>query len=301
MSRREREGRDSHGKRLHSRFDREPSPKKAKRDEKPEVERTHSSHHHSSVVDAAEQKQKQKHVQEDVPLEPSPVAMNVRGHENEKKHQQVEVDRPPMGPQHSSDHRELARPRSYYQHDDRGSAGHGGRSFVHRVTDHRRRGDSKERSRNWTRESETHDRQKKEENFQSHVVERKSVWQHDKFHELDSRAPTARKRPAFREKKISAEPEPAVPESAATRREERGGFHHKHERNIAQSRERFEGMRGTSDGNRFSGRFGDREIRSSRSFEVEKWKHDLFDEANKSPPSKNEEEQIAKIEALLSL
>ncbi|GLJ30829.1 hypothetical protein SUGI_0612260 [Cryptomeria japonica] len=35
-------------------------------------------------------------------------------------------------------------------------------------------------------------------------------------------------------------------------------------------------------------------------FTGEKWKHDLFDEANRSPPLKNEEEQIAKIELLLS-
>lgn len=37
------------------------------------------------------------------------------------------------------------------------------------------------------------------------------------------------------------------------------------------------------------------------SFKVEKWKHDLFEEANKSPNQKNEEEQIAKVEALLSM
>jgi hypothetical protein len=32
----------------------------------------------------------------------------------------------------------------------------------------------------------------------------------------------------------------------------------------------------------------------------EKWKHDLFDDANKSPTTKNEEDQIAKIERLLA-
>lgn len=33
---------------------------------------------------------------------------------------------------------------------------------------------------------------------------------------------------------------------------------------------------------------------------AEKWKHDLYDEANKSPPPKNEEDQISKIESLLA-
>ncbi|MCL7040714.1 hypothetical protein MKW94_028783, partial [Papaver nudicaule] len=38
----------------------------------------------------------------------------------------------------------------------------------------------------------------------------------------------------------------------------------------------------------------------TNSFKAEKWKHDLYDEANKSPTAKNEEEQIAKVQALLS-
>lgn len=38
----------------------------------------------------------------------------------------------------------------------------------------------------------------------------------------------------------------------------------------------------------------------SRTFSAEKWKHDLFDQANRSPTPKNEEDQIAKIEALLA-
>ncbi|CAA2999701.1 Hypothetical predicted protein [Olea europaea subsp. europaea] len=33
---------------------------------------------------------------------------------------------------------------------------------------------------------------------------------------------------------------------------------------------------------------------------VEKWKHDLYEESNRSPTPKNEEDQIAKIEALLA-
>lgn len=32
----------------------------------------------------------------------------------------------------------------------------------------------------------------------------------------------------------------------------------------------------------------------------DKWKHDMFSEANRSPTPKNEEDQIAKVEALLA-
>lgn len=34
---------------------------------------------------------------------------------------------------------------------------------------------------------------------------------------------------------------------------------------------------------------------------VDKWKHDMFDEVNQSPTSKNEEDHVAKVEALLAL
>lgn len=37
-----------------------------------------------------------------------------------------------------------------------------------------------------------------------------------------------------------------------------------------------------------------------RTFSAEKWKHDLYDQANRSPTPKTEEDQIAKIEALLA-
>eukprot|EP00249_Psilotum_nudum_P015542 c25383_g1_i1 orf=306-1370(+) len=49
------------------------------------------------------------------------------------------------------------------------------------------------------------------------------------------------------------------------------------------------------------GRRFDGNARGSQSNQVvEKWKHDMFDEANRSPTPKNEEDHIAKIEALLA-
>ena len=67
----------------------------------------------------------------------------------------------------------------------------------------------------------------------------------------------------------------------------RGGF---------SSHERAGGSGGDFRGrDRFNGRQGYR----PGGTRVEKWKHDLFEEANKSPPRKNEEDQIAKVESLL--
>ncbi|KAG7014940.1 hypothetical protein SDJN02_22571, partial [Cucurbita argyrosperma subsp. argyrosperma] len=48
---------------------------------------------------------------------------------------------------------------------------------------------------------------------------------------------------------------------------------------------------------RFSERKG---YRAGGSTRVEKRKHDLFHEANRSPTPKNEEDQISKVEALLA-
>ena len=51
---------------------------------------------------------------------------------------------------------------------------------------------------------------------------------------------------------------------------------------------------------RFTGRYGERNMYRRSGFQAEKWNHDLFDEANRSPTPKNEE-QIAKVVVLLSL
>jgi len=67
------------------------------------------------------------------------------------------------------------------------------------------------------------------------------------------------------------------------------------------SRDRFNGG---DNGSRYRGR--DR-FRGRRAYDssgtggrVQKWKHDLFDDANQSPTAKNEEHPIAKVKALLA-
>lgn len=158
-------------------------------------------------------------------------------------------------------------------------------------------------------------------------------WHHDRFYEKEADLPPApapnKKRPAFCEKKIpvttqstdntTKEPEKAshsghrvlgserrvdrdhnprhldrqdrltARDQVPNRRDvPRGGFS-SHERHGHGAGSNFRG------GDRFSGRQG----YISGGTRVEKWTHDLFEEANKSPPRKNEEDQIAKVESLL--
>lgn len=148
-------------------------------------------------------------------------------------------------------------------------------------------------------------------------------WRHDRFLELEAETLPSRKRPAFREKKVLPEEgddgdvkngggNHNIQEGEKSERRERrddrkdraeSRFSHQAEppRRTFSSRDRF--------GNR--NRFQRRDSFSSRNYErnqiqktnvhVEKWKHDLYDETNRSPPPKNEEDHIAKVEALLAL
>lgn len=190
---------------------------------------------------------------------------------------------------------------------------------------------------------EVHDTQKRDVKIQVQSDEN-TIWRHDGFFELQADAPPLRRRPAFREKKLSPElvdvagavaTESAKPSHldrpvmGSMRREEKGGYRlhgsDKAERSVKEanertaragdggphrgeiqrvgysSRERFNAGGGSRGRERFNGRYGDRNQDRQGGFHVEKWKHDLFDEANRSPTPKNEEDQIAKVEALLAL
>lgn len=160
----------------------------------------------------------------------------------------------------------------------------------------------------------------------------KGSWRHDRFFEGEADAAPARKRPAFREKKIQVDSEQADraatetvksshPEHPAEEsgKEERGhsarhldrsekpfaGDRASNRREPPQggfpSRERYRGGGAAADGNyrRRDGYSGGHGFRASGA-RVEKWKHDLYQEANRSPTPKNEEDQIAKVEALLA-
>ncbi|KAH7665332.1 hypothetical protein IHE45_13G027200 [Dioscorea alata] len=324
MSRRERErdGRDSHSKRFHSRSEREhrsdrdsrpdrgPSPKKVRRDGKPATERIHASDSNLDTVGLTDPDLKQhRRLKDPLPLEDLAT---------EKK----------------------AEPEIMKKHDERGSAGHGGRSFIHKATDHGRWSERKEQPVERARDrTDTKDTQRKDEKAPSRGDD-KSVWRHDGFYELETDAPPARKRPAFREQKMPVETEPAAAEMSKQPaldtgiKEEKGHYSHgldkpgrpyprvderyakrgdgsyyREQRPGYQSRrDRYAGGGGGGGGgggmrgrDRFNGRYAERRMQYPGDAQPEKWKHDLFDEANKSPAQKNEEEQIAKVEALLLL
>ncbi|CAN1302478.1 hypothetical protein LINPERPRIM_LOCUS25478, partial [Linum perenne] len=155
-----------------------------------------------------------------------------------------------------------------------------------------------------------------------------SAWRHDRFFKVeDEGCQPLRRRPAFREKKNPAKSEndsnPAResnwssqidrrPVSIGERREESNRNH----RQVDRSRERFNGYRGVQPppppsrqqyaGDRSNyrggeGFNGEQQNNHQSGTRVEKWKHDLFDEAAaKSPTTRNEDDQIARVEALLA-
>ncbi|XP_018683819.2 uncharacterized protein LOC135676419 isoform X2 [Musa acuminata AAA Group] len=226
------------------------------------------------------------------------------------------------------------------QHDERGGAGHGGRSYVRRDADEGRN-NAKEQTGDRVDKIEASDMQRKYDSRTRAHAGDNNEWRHDGFYELEVEAAAPRKRPAFSERKMATEKDsvaapPTGPESrnhhdhqmlGAVRREEKGNnfsrgdkpercfnraddrydkrgdrYLQRNEINRAgyQSRE-MHGGRDVRGRERFTGRYGERNMSRESGFQAEKWKHDLFDEANRSPTPKNEEEQIAKVEALLSL
>ncbi|XP_021865053.1 uncharacterized protein [Spinacia oleracea] len=159
------------------------------------------------------------------------------------------------------------------------------------------------------------------------------VWRHDTFIEAEGDAQPSKKRRPFREEKLPVKSEDVdnavVPErskvshpTGGTARWEQKAHdrrpleRNEHDRAYLRersfsnrgrventgfpSRDRFNGV---SNNGKFIGRenFGGRKGYHSSGGRVEKWKHDLYDEANRSPTPKKEEDPVAKVEALLSL
>lgn len=182
--------------------------------------------------------------------------------------------------------------------------------------------------------SSTYDSRQRDEKAQAKGGD--NVWRHDGFFKMEAEpAPPVRKRPAFREKKIpvdSENAEKATSEPArqghsdrptsvserrdlvSERREERDrnprhsdryerpvlGDKREPQRGSIMSRERYTGGGGGGGNYRGRERFSGRQGYRPSGTRVEKWKHDLYDEANRSPITKNEEDQIAKVEELLA-
>ncbi|KAK9941914.1 hypothetical protein M0R45_007606 [Rubus argutus] len=325
-----RDSRDSDSRRHRSRFDREPSPKRSRRDEKDEKDRVleQSNLEAAKKIDQEVQDQKQRRRLHDaLPLE-SPLGSDAK----------VEIGAPrkvsdtkPSGHQQltKNDPTEVPRSRSYIQHDERGNAGQAVRSSGRGSTsEHGRRRDSKDQHDDRTVSKTSNDSRLRNEKPSG---DGNRTWRHDRYSEFEADPPVARKRPAFRENKIPLESENAEKTTVETaksshpdrsmegsrKREERGDnprhldrsekqfggdrMHYRGEaqRGVFPSRERY--PNGAAGRNyRGRDRFGERQGYQSSGGRVEKWEHDLYHEANRSPTPKNEEDQIAKVETLLA-
>lgn len=326
--------RDSDSRRQRSRFDREPSPKRTRRDGESVTERSSSK-----LINVEAEDQDRKHsrrLQDAAPLD-APLAPDgkeeagVVGKDADKK-----TDGNRDGKRHPTNRDEAQQSKLYFQHDERGSARHVGRS-------HSRKDDSE---RGWFRDSKdqrserTTDRTALNSNLEkddkSHARgDDNRAWRHDRFYGRESEGkPPSKKRPAFTEQKLPLESKSADKTVSETlkqsqtdypnpsdRREDRGqdsrrtnrpekppvrngnsnrssgdAYRSNPQRGYFSPRERYVG------GDTYRGRenFNRRPGNHPSGARVEKWKHDLYDETNKSPSSKKEEEQIAKVEALLS-
>lgn len=290
-----RESRDSDSRHHRSRFDREPSPKRVRRDGKTATSNLN--------LDSAQHNDRdQKHhrrVQDSLPLEappppvPDPKIETVPlSKESDKKSNGYRE-----GTKNYSDKIDAPRSRSLFQHDERAA-----RTFRHRETTERDWWkDSKDRQsgRTTNRSSNNDDTKPRDEKTRGQGADHRS-WRHDGSYKTE---PDLKKRPSFRETKVPVDaddksaPEVAKP-SALGSEEKPPRLSDPQQRMKFQSRDRYGGG-GFGGSNRGRDRFNGRQQGQSGG-RVEKWKHDLYDEANKSPTSKNEEDQIAKVEALLA-
>ncbi|KAK2405070.1 endo-1,4-beta-xylanase [Trifolium repens] len=264
--------RDSDSKRRHSKFDREPSPKRYRRDGKQDREKER-------------------------------VVNNDGGDNNH-------VDR-----EHHSK-REPPRSRSYYQV---------GRSAGQREADGKVNTQSKESNqRVETSQSRDQRDEKSLKKLDGNFQRRES------FSERKDGPTPVRKRPAFREKKIPVDSGEANPAATVTvksshteypprneRKEERSSNPNhldRLEKQIAEDRapnNREARRDGFSSRVRYGGNGGNSNYRGRDKFngrqdyhpvktQSEKWKHDLYQEVDKDAIVKNEDDQIAKLEALLA-
>lgn len=320
--------RDVHIERMKRSF----SPKRSRRDSKPETER----HHINTTLDVRKNSDLrpkiQSEVKDGVHLEaPSrrddKTVRDARKVSDQKRDAHAEgMNSEPLElSQHRSvkrslDPAEAPRSQSYFQHDERGNAGQAGRSSRQREPDEhaRRREPIEQVNRKRTNDRSPVDQKIKVQGKES------DVWHHDGYFELEANPKPLAKKRAFREQKISADTE--KPEMEPTkhnsyrdashiverRRERNSSFFHRPDQAFARERRTNSGGawqdRFPSRSDRYyydRGSFSGRDTISSRpdhqpNKTVDKWKHDLFSEANQSPAPRNEEDHLAKIEALLA-
>ncbi|XP_004496875.1 uncharacterized protein [Cicer arietinum] len=307
--------RDSDSKRRHSNFDRrEPSPKRYRRDRdrerEKERERVTTNDGGGRGGDHKKRNLTLPHHSKQDPNDASTKKSNPNDHSDPSKH----LSQPP-------------RSRSYYQHDERDINVQVGRNTGQREAGGKAYTQSKENNQ---RVETSQSREPRDEKSRAKLHD--NFQRRDSFPERkDNPTPSIRKRPAFREKKIPVDSGEANPAATVTvksshtdhpperneRKEERSSNPNhlgRPEKQIAEDRvpNKIEARRdafssrvryGESVSNsnyrgrdKFNGRQGIPPIKTR----TEKWKHDLYQEVNKDPIAKNEDDQIAKLEALLA-
>ncbi|KAL2349543.1 hypothetical protein Fmac_003543 [Flemingia macrophylla] len=227
-------------------------------------------------------------------------------------------------PKHSLHNKPNEPPKHAPKHDERGSAGQVGRSSGQRQTDERGWWkDSKNQLNERTQISHGGEQrvEKSQAKLDDNTFQRKNIFSERK-NELP---PTSRKRPAFREKKFQLDSGDANLAAVVAikssqierndRKEERSGnpqLPDRPEKHFADDRahNKTEARRNgfPSRGRRYGGNdsyrgrdiYGGRQGYRSGNIRTEKWKHDLYQEVNKDPIPQNEDDQIAKLEALLA-
>ncbi|XP_054778704.1 uncharacterized protein LOC129286721 [Prosopis cineraria] len=323
-----REGRDS--ARRSSRFDREPSPKRFRRDGLQERERSRvTSSADLNNVDRNGKVHKHQHRLNDVvPHEaslthdPEKEAEAVKKDSDKKPNEHYETSK------HLSDPTDLPRSRSYFQHDERGSARQVGR----RATgEHGWWKDSRDHHNERAEKYHGRSRDQRNEKSVAKPDDNTSQRKDGSSQRKDDPLPTTKKRPAFREKKIPADlgdANPAatedlkssqtyyLPERNERRDDRSSNFRHldRTEKQLAvdsapnkgEARRDDFSLRGRYQGGGGGGnyrgrdRFNGRQGYHSSKPRIEKWKHDLYQEIDQDPIPKNEDDQISKLEALLA-
>ncbi|XP_027361360.1 uncharacterized protein LOC113869300 isoform X2 [Abrus precatorius] len=299
--------RHSDSKRRHSRFDTQPSPKRYRSDGKHERERDTGNGEHRQHRQMNESKQQS-------------------GSGSLHKDTDNKPNNHSEAPKQAPDPIQHPRSLSYFQHDERASTGQVGQSSGQRKAGER--GWWKDSKNQHNERAETsHVREQRDEKLQAKPDDT-TFQRRDGFSgRKDDMAPTSRKRPAFREKKIPVDLVDANlaatvavkssqidhPPERNGRKEERSSNPHHLDRTEKQfaddrankvetrrdgfpSRGRYVGNGSYRGRDKFNGRQGYRPSKT----QTEKWKHDLYQEVNKDPIPQNEDEQIAKLEALLA-
>nr|ACG37008.1 somatic embryogenesis related protein [Zea mays] len=313
-----RDGRDSHGRRPHSSFRSrrdDPSPRR-RDDRRRESDRAHHRSRDGEFLEVVDHDQKRNR---DAAQSADPPNAESKSASDLKNGPSTRHERSPRGTKRFSESSEAWRPRSFFQHNERGSAGQGGRHYDRQASDYgRQREHLSDRDKQKT---ERHSLQGKIE-LDQQKKDVDSTWKHDGFFQLEEAAPLAKKRPPFQEMKIQESADTVTePDSRSRNYQARGYGNHRPflrpddrgfrrgfpdhrsdgQRNGHDIRGRFS-VRGGMDRDRFNNPYGGRSNAEQASGDQEeKWKHDLYDQTNRSPPPKTEEEQIAKVEALLAL